>query len=373
MRLVLEVTSGPHRGKRIEVGVGETVRVGRTRKADVALADNFLSGVHFALECDSKGCRLRDLNSSNGTKLNDELIIEGVLKDGDQVFAGRTDFIVRLEAATKPVVAAEQALPRARSVSLTREKKSGSRKVSKKLAAAEASQPSREFERSVAPVVETKQAPSAPIQSPPVIEKAPSEQIPSEAQASHRSEVQSVAALDSYEAATPEGRLFDILSNQPQQLMALIDAVHNAGALYLLRTPGVEHHSLYRSAQNAALAPYLVRLPARSELLRQMIQKGWGREWGVYLTCSLSLSELRHYFRTSLMVIMPDGMELFSRFYDPRFFRAFLENCTAEEAEKFFGPVTSYFMEGERPEILLQFTKSKAGVEKKGHLLSDLA
>ncbi len=341
MRLVLEVTSGPHRGKRIEVGVGETVRVGRTRKADVALADNFLSGVHFALECDSKGCRLRDLNSSNGTKLNDELIIEGVLKDGDQVFAGRTDFIVRLEAATKPVVAAEQALPRARSVSLTREKKSGSRKVSKKLAAAEASQPSREFERSVAPVVETKQAPSAPIQSPPVIEKAPSEQIPSEAQASHRSEVQSVAALDSYEAATPEGRLFDILSNQPQQLMALIDAVHNAGALYLLRTPGVEHHSLYRSAQNAALAPYLVRLPARSELLRQMI--------------------------------LPDGMELFSRFYDPRFFRAFLENCTAEEAEKFFGPVTSYFMEGERPEILLQFTKSKAGVEKKGHLLSDLA
>jgi len=66
-------------------------------------------------------------------------------------------------------------------------------------------------------------------------------------------------------------------------------------------------------------------------------------------------------------------MELFSRFYDPIFFRTFLQTCTADEAEKFFGPITSYFMEDERPEILLQFTKSKTGAAKKGHLLSDLA
>jgi len=69
---------------------------------------------------------------------------------------------------------------------------------------------------------------------------------------------------------------------------------------------------------------------------------------------------------------MPDGMELFSRFYDPRFFRAFLETCGAAEAEKFYGPITSYFMEDDRPEILLQFTRSKRGAEKKGHLLSVL-
>src|SRR5216683_2306547 len=206
MRLVLEVTSGPHRGKRIEVGVGETVRVGRTRKADVALADNFLSGAHFALECDSKGCRLRDLNSRNGTQLNGELITEAALNNGDQVFAGRTDFAVRLEAAPKPVVAPEQALPRALPASLVREKKSGSRrKVSKQLAASEAFQRSPEIEGSVAPAIEAKEAPPAPIQPPPPIEKAPSPQIPSEPQASPPAEVIPVAALDSYEAATPDG------------------------------------------------------------------------------------------------------------------------------------------------------------------------
>src|SRR5262249_54256669 len=110
-----------------------------------------------------------------------------------------------------------------------------------------------------------------------------------------------------------------------------------------------------------------------TELLKQMVHQGWGRGWGVYLTCSLSLAQVRDYFRSSLLVTMPDGMELFSRFYDPRFFRSFLESCSAAEAENFFGPITSYLMEDERSEILLQFKRGKKGPEKKGHLLSVLA
>jgi hypothetical protein len=154
--------------------------------------------------------------------------------------------------------------------------------------------------------------------------------------------------------------------------MALMDAARDEKLLELLGATTEEYQSLYRSEQKTKLAPYLVRLPPRSDLLKQMVEQGWGREWGVYLTCPLSLSELRDYFRSSLMVTMPDGMELFSRFYDPKFFRAFLESCTAAEAEKFFGPITSYFMEDERRGILLQFKRGRKGAEKKGHLLSVL-
>src|SRR5260370_28588407 len=57
-----------------------------------------MSGAHFAVECDANRCRLRDLTSRNGTKLNGELVTEAVLKNGDRVYAGRTDFIVRIEA-----------------------------------------------------------------------------------------------------------------------------------------------------------------------------------------------------------------------------------------------------------------------------------
>src|SRR6266850_8337193 len=101
MRLILEVMSGPFQGRRIEANPGETVSVGRTTKADVVLEDNFLSGAHFAIECDSGICRVRDLKSRNGTHVNGEIIIEASLNEGDQVHAGKTDFIVRIEDPLK--------------------------------------------------------------------------------------------------------------------------------------------------------------------------------------------------------------------------------------------------------------------------------
>ena len=99
MRLVLEVVSGPAKGKQIEAAVGQTISVGRTKKANVALGDSFMSGVHFAIECRPKSCHVRDLKSRNGTQLNGELITEALLSDDDRLFAGKTDFVVRIEAA----------------------------------------------------------------------------------------------------------------------------------------------------------------------------------------------------------------------------------------------------------------------------------
>src|SRR2546422_1026716 len=51
-----------------------------------------------AVNCDARACGLRDLNSRNGTKLNGEMVAEAVLKNGDQIHAGRTNFVVRIEA-----------------------------------------------------------------------------------------------------------------------------------------------------------------------------------------------------------------------------------------------------------------------------------
>lgn len=372
MKLVLEVTSGPLQGKQFEARDGETVSVGRTRKATVPVADNFLSGVHFAVECNAQGCRLKDLASRNGTKLNGELVTGAPLKDGDQIHAGRTDFVVHIEPAPNEPLAGQPQLKTAEPVGAAEPKPSGALKKKKNKAPApqdEIPPPSqkrvREDVTAVEPPPKIERAlPSPPRPTPP----RPIEQLPRPRPA----EPVPATAFDSYEAATPDGRLFHLLSNQPQTLMALVDAVRDAKLLDLLRDTREEYQSLYRPDQNPKIAPYLVRLPPRSDLLKQMIQRGWGHQWGVYLTCPLSLAELRNYFRTSLMISMPDGMELFSRFYDPGFFRTFLETCSTEDAEKFFGPVTSYLMEGERTEILLQFTRIEKGVEKKGHLLSDL-
>jgi Domain of unknown function (DUF4123)/FHA domain len=397
MRLILEVISGPFQGKRIEAKVGETVRIGRTTKADVAMEDSFMSGEHFSIACHLRTCKLKDLNSRNGTQLNGKMITEEYLNDGDQVHAGRTDFTVKIEDLLKTAEGPSTKLPEApgstppaqpkeQSKALRSDERSGGLPKDNY-----ASSPTPSpVDRGEVKVIEV--TPAAPemqpalpkvTPSPKSSESAPPAQLEKEPFA-NRNEPEPIASeskqpeiipsnvLESYEAATPEGRLIHILSNQPGNLMALIDEARDAKVIELLRGSSAEYQSLYGKEQKATIAPYLVRLPPRSELLKQMIQKGWGHEWGVYLTCPLSLLELREFFRSSLMVTMPDGMELFSRFYDPRFFRTFLETCTAQEAEKFYGPITSYFMEDERPQILLQFSRSKRGAEKKGHLLSVL-
>lgn len=377
MRLVLEIVSGSNRGKQIKVEAGETVRVGRARPAEVPLGDNFMSGLHFALQCDAKGCRVRDLNSRNGTKVNGELIIEAPLKDGDQLFAGRTNFSVRLEPAKTSKSKsfsrshADTISDRRPSRSISRGSLSGKRsgsRSSKSLSGAKRREPEVKAGPGVAPSPPVKSPVSPPPPSAPMV-TPPAPAPPSGAPAR---EVVPALPLDSYEAATIEGRLFHFLSNQAQPVMALTDAIRDREILALLQTHSDEHQSLYRPEQDPQLAPHLVCFAPRSPLLKQMIQKGWGRQWGIYLTSLLSLADLRQYFRTALMVTMPDGVELFSRFYDPRFFRTFLESCTAAEAEAYFGPVTAYFMEDERPEILLEFTRSNSGAEKKGHLLSPL-
>jgi pSer/pThr/pTyr-binding forkhead associated (FHA) protein len=387
MRLILEVIEGPFQGKQIEAKVGQTVRIGRTPKADVAMDDSFLSGEHFAIDCDLNGCRIRDLNSRNGTQLNGQMITEASLNDGDQVHAGKTDFKVQIEdnVTTVKVSPADQEAIRRELADLKKSAPS-SRKKSQDLPVS-LPQPSQRLEGSVDPPTipdEVASAPSAAksderasagnerkvstrieakawTPSTPAAENKPSE---------HQGIPQN--ALESYAAQTPGGRLIQILSSQPGSLMALVDAVHDRKLLDLIASSNNAFHSLYRSNQNAAIAPYLVAVPPRSDLLKQMVEKGWGRGWGVYLSSSISVLDLREFFRTSLMVTMPDGMELFSRFYDPRFFRAFLETCTTAEAERFFGPITSYFMEDERTEILLQFSRGKNGADKKGHLLSVL-
>lgn len=383
MRLILEVISGPFQGKEIQAEVGQVVRIGRTTKSDVAMEDTFMSGEHFAVECDLRGCRIRDLNSRNGTQLNGQLITEVPLKEGDVVHAGKTDFKVRIADPKSPAAA------RPRHALTEREHAKPAPQVVQNQSN---NLPRPAASTSVGPVPHPPDPPTVPEEVPPRNGAEPERVVPPYSVASggvgsQRLEPEvmtppaavsvpaqgaSEAAMDNYQAATPEGRLIQILSSQAGSLMALVDAVHDRTLLDLINSSGNAFNSLYRGGQSPAIAPYLVALPPRSDLLRVMVQKGWGRGWGVYLISPVSLFDLREFFRTSLMVTMPDGMELFSRFYDPKFFRTFLETCTLPEAEKFFGPIISYFMEDERREILLQFTKGRRGAEKRGHLLSVL-
>ncbi len=69
-----------------------TVVLGRSSKADVQIDQESVSRNHAKIINTGKSMILRDLGSTNGTYVNDQLIDEYVLRDGDFVKIGRTIF-----------------------------------------------------------------------------------------------------------------------------------------------------------------------------------------------------------------------------------------------------------------------------------------
>jgi pSer/pThr/pTyr-binding forkhead associated (FHA) protein len=103
MGVLLEINAGPLAGKKIAIVTGQTVTFGRAAgRAEFPLPhDTFMSGVHFAVECGSGGCRVQDRKSSNGTFLNGAKIQDAMLANGDEIKGGQTIFAVKIVADAK--------------------------------------------------------------------------------------------------------------------------------------------------------------------------------------------------------------------------------------------------------------------------------
>jgi pSer/pThr/pTyr-binding forkhead associated (FHA) protein len=281
LRVTLEVQTGSSLGQEIVVRTGESITIGRAPTSDFAFPDDtHMSSKHFRIECSEHTCTLRDLKSSNGTFLNGHGAVIALLRNGDAIMAGKTNFSVQT---------AQEGVER----------------------------------------------PTANIAS-------------------------------SGENATPQERLLSLFRNEFQPLYVLLDAAAEPSVLKVLLESKEEYQSLYQGASGAQLthfAPYLVRLPKESPLLETLVQQGWGKNWGVYLTCDQPLEELRKHLRHFLMVTMPDGKQVYFRFYDPRVLRVYLPTCSAEETTQFFGPIRSYVAEDDRMGKLVRFANQGAGSE----------
>ena len=132
--------------------------------------------------------------------------------------------------------------------------------------------------------------------------------------------------------ATPLQRLLVLLRHEYQPLYAILDAARDIKILALLMQAKEEYQSLYEGVEGAKLAqvaPYLVKLGKDSPLLGSLLLEGWGNSWGVYLTCAGEFQEVRRHLRHFLEVQLPDGKQVYFRFYDPRVLRVFLPTCTA--------------------------------------------
>ncbi len=167
--------------------------------------------------------------------------------------------------------------------------------------------------------------------------------------------------LVSAELAAAKERALALLNQQETPLFAVLDAARDERILPLLREHVDNCRSLYEGTQGdvlAEVAPYLVHFSANSNLLEELLEKGWGQSWGVYLNCELPFVEVRRHLRKFLMVQVEDSTEhLYLRYYDPRVLKTFLETSAEEQIHKFIGPLDRYIFETQDG-TLLQFKRS---------------
>jgi len=87
----LVVIYGLDLGKKHNLGQ-PALTIGRSSKTDIQIDQESVSRSHAKIINTGKAILLRDLGSTNGTYVNDELIDEYVLRDGDFIKIGRTIF-----------------------------------------------------------------------------------------------------------------------------------------------------------------------------------------------------------------------------------------------------------------------------------------
>jgi len=85
----LIVIYGDDLGRRVPLGM-EPVVIGRSSKCEVQVDQESVSRNHCRISYNGKTYSIRDLGSTNGTYVNDELVDEINMRDGDQLKVGRT-------------------------------------------------------------------------------------------------------------------------------------------------------------------------------------------------------------------------------------------------------------------------------------------
>jgi len=338
-QLLLRVVRGSRPGF-VLLRRGERVVVGRDVAASLRVDDLAVSRAHFEVVWEGPGCRLRDLGSSNGTLVNGRPATEALLREGDTIGAGGTEF--RLDGLGAP---AEEAPPAPGQPAIASD-------------AAAVGEPAGELTPAVEPPVEEAAS------SPGDVEEAgvePQEQAqPSEAPP----EEPPVGPLRVLTGVAPEGAAPPSVEPEPGTLLArlaaeldgetqtwaLLDGAQDEELLFRAARQGHPVYTLFQGDWAGGLAhvgPCLVPVPGPTPLLAALAE-GLGSNLGVLLQTRADLETLHAHLRDIFVVTDEEDQEFFFRYYDPRVLHAFLPTCTPAELEEFFGPVQRWLAEDEK-------------------------
>jgi len=134
-------------------------------------------------------------------------------------------------------------------------------------------------------------------------------------------------------------------------LYAMIDACDAGAVPFKMRELGPERAAcMYSGKAEEAywdFAPYLAT--ADAGLLDWIVATLWKGPWGFFAVTETNLATVRTHFKRFTFATMPDGQQVYFRYYDPRILPVFLENADRAELSQFFGPVRTFIVAGKWP------------------------
>lgn len=132
-------------------------------------------------------------------------------------------------------------------------------------------------------------------------------------------------------------------------LYAVLDAARDDWIVHFASAVAEDMMSLYEGEEGeelADVAPYLVALSKDGWALRSLIAHGWGRGWGIFLTCKRPFKEVRRQLRRLLIVQEKETEEpLYFRFYDPLVLPAALHVANPRQRQQMFGDIDAFLFE----------------------------
>ncbi|MBI3804533.1 MAG: sigma 54-interacting transcriptional regulator [Nitrospirae bacterium] len=102
IRSRIAVAAGPDQGKVLPLKEGVT-RIGRGGRNDLVLSDPAVSSVHLEMEVSPAAILVRDLGSTNGTRINGQRIQSSTAEIGAEIQIGQTKLKLQLEEPTEPL------------------------------------------------------------------------------------------------------------------------------------------------------------------------------------------------------------------------------------------------------------------------------
>ncbi|HAP74890.1 MAG TPA: transcriptional regulator, partial [Acidimicrobiaceae bacterium] len=111
-RFRLTVVAGPERGRSVEVGADE-ITIGTAPGNDLVLEDHAVSRHHVTITSTPRGALVRDLGSTNGTKVNGVPVERAYLLPGATISLGHSELRVEPAGETHEALSAEDRYGRA--------------------------------------------------------------------------------------------------------------------------------------------------------------------------------------------------------------------------------------------------------------------